>query len=375
MKQVKKSIFWLLILIIGGLGGIIADRYIFPYLSSSDFFSKYKLFRKSAEEVTVINKTEQVFVKEENTVNKVTSKTSSSLVRILAYQENKKINTAQEGIGLIVTSDGLILTANSNFYTKNVKFKITLFDGSSYDGELFGFDSFSNLVFLKINAANLNTASFANSDEIKAGEKIIAFGKNSGEQIFSISSGLIKSFQNSYNLSGKTIASSEKLEGVYLTDLNLDEDFKGGVITDFASQVIGIVSSLEKDGGEEYFAIPANKIKLIIDRAIKKELELSPTLGIYYISLNKANSLIYETQRDSGAMIFTPSLKSSLAIIAKSPAEKAGFKINDVITKINEQEIDLNNPLADVLYQYKKGDTIKITFLRNNEEIVKEVTL
>lgn len=367
-----------MILLVGGLGGLVADRYFFPYLSSSSLFSKYDFLKRSTEDVTVINKTEQVFVKEENTVNKTTGKVSSSLVKIISYQNNssQKNQEVKTGIGLVVTSDGLIITASSNIdIQKDTLYRIVFNDNSRFDGEFFSTDKFSGLSFLKINAANLNTASFANSEDIKAGEKIVAFGQNLGEEFIALSSGLIKGFENNYNLSGKTISSSEKLEGVYKTDINFDSAFNGGFITDFASQVVGIIESLERNGQTEYFAIPSNEIKRVIAKAINNELENAPTLGIYYISLTKDYAEINKLAVSEGALIYTPSLNPGLAIIANSAAAKAGLKLNDIITKIDDQNITATNPLSNVLYQYKKGDTLKITLLRNNEEIVKDVTL
>jgi len=378
MKKSQKVIFWIMILLVGGLGGLIADRYFFPYLSSTSFFSKYDFLKRSTEDVTVINKTEQVFIKEENTVNKTTGKVSSSLVKIISYQKNssQKIQTTKEGMGAVVTSDGLILAVSSNIDTqKDTLYKIIFNDGARFDGEFFATDSFSELSFIKINAANLNTVSFANSDDIKAGEKIVAFGKNHGKQFIALSSGLIKGFENSYNLSGKTISSSEKMEGVYKTDINFDSNFDGGLITDFASQVVGIVESLEKNGQIEYFAIPSNEVKKVIEKAINNQLETAPVLGIYYISLNKDYAEINNLPVTEGALIYTPSLNPGLAIIANSAAAKAGLKLNDIITKINDQAINANKPLSNVLYSYKKGESINITILRNSEEITKNIIL
>lgn len=377
MKPAKKTFFWIMIFIIGGLGGIVADRYFFPYLSSKEFFSKFQFLKRTSEEVTIINKTEQVFIKEENTVNKVTNKTISSLVEILSYQTNARtgLRESKEGVGTIITSDGLILTSDQNIFENEANYKITLSDGTSFDGGFFGLDSFSNLAFLKINAANLNAASFANSDDIRAGEKIIAFGTNTGKDFFSVSSGLVKLFDNQFNLSGKTISSSEKLEGVYQTDLSFDENFNGGVITDFASQIVGIIDSIEEDGEVRYFAIPSNKVKIIIDRAIQQELESNPALGVYYVPIDKNYALVNELEKEKGALIYTPSQKSSLAILSNSPAQKAGLRLGDIILRVNDQEIDADNPLSDLLYQHRKGEKINLTIFRNQEEITKEVEL
>lgn len=87
MSKVKKTFFIIFILILGGLGGIIGNRYLFPYLSTTSLFSKYEFLKKSTEDVTIINKTEQVYVKEETSIEKISSKAASSVVDVLSYAE------------------------------------------------------------------------------------------------------------------------------------------------------------------------------------------------------------------------------------------------------------------------------------------------
>ncbi|MFZ5982459.1 MAG: S1C family serine protease [Patescibacteria group bacterium] len=385
MKNKQKVIFLILVIFLGGLSGVMANQYVFPYLSSSDFWSRYEFLKRGTEGVTVINKTEQIFVKEENTVNKVTSQVSASLVEIISLRKNPAekvfsknksvIPSSQEAVGVIATSDGLIITDKNNLILEGASYKVILFDGSVFEAELFGTDEYSNLAFLKINASNLTVASFANSDDIKPGEKVIAFGKNPGQGIASFGSGLLSYFDETYSINGKTVSSSEKLEGVYKLDIALGGNYVGGVAADFAGQIIGIVGRVEKDGQGDFFVIPANEVKKVIEKSIKKELAQSAILGIYYIPLTKNYALIHDMKQDKGAYVYSPSLQSGLAILSGSPAEKAGLKLGDIITRVNDKEIDWENPLSEILYQKKKGEKMELTLLRNNEEIKIEVEL
>jgi S1-C subfamily serine protease len=378
-KIVFKKIFLIIVVVfLGGLGGIIADRYIFPYLSSTDYFMKHDWLKKAAEDITVINKTEQVFVKEETSITKISNQISASVVGIISYPQTDAKNSARKnttsvgptyGTGLIVTSDGLIMTYEDAINLNNSRYKVVAYDGSSYDAEISGADAYSNLVFLKISAGNLSAVSLGNSDDIKPGEKIIAIGINPGDFSHVYSAGLISNFSPTYNLAGKSISSSDKLEGVFEADLNSEKNYIGGPIVDYTGQVIGVVGTNEADNTQKFFQIPSNKITKVIDRAIKKELDSDPALGIYFIPLTKSYSLVNNLNIDHGALIYSPSGQPGLAIISGSAGQKAGLQINDIITKINDQEININHTLPDLLYQYKKGDLIELVVLRSGQEI------
>jgi S1-C subfamily serine protease len=380
MKNIvfKKIVLIIVVIFLGGLGGIVADRYIFPYLGSTDYFMKHDWLKKASEDVTVINKTEQVFVKEETSITKISNQASASVVGIISYVQIDGKNSLKKGAasieptygtGLIVTSDGLIMTYTDAINLNNSKYKVVTYDGSSYDAEISGKDTYSNLVFLKINAGNLPAVSFGNSDDIKAGEKIIAIGTSLGDLSHVYSAGLISNFNPTYNLAGKAVSSSDKLEGVFEADLNSEKNYVGGPIVDFTGQVVGVIGKNPGDNAQKFFQIPSNKVARVVDRAIKKELDNEPILGIYYIPLTKSYSLVNGLGVDHGALIYSPSGQQGLAMISGSVGQKAGLQINDIITKINEQEISTSLTLPDLLYQYKKGDSVELTILRSGQEM------
>jgi S1-C subfamily serine protease len=384
IKKVSKRITIIIaIMLIGGLGGIIADRYFFPYLSTTDYFKKHDFLKRASEEVTVINKTEQVFVKEDTSISKISSQASSAVVSIISYPATdakmavkKSSNGAavKYGTGLIITSDGLIVTYADAINMGTSKYKVVTHEGNSYDAEISSTDTYSNLVFLKIDASNLAVASFGNSADINPGEKIIAIGAGAANTQYEYASGLVSKFNAGYNLSGQAVSSSEKLEGVFESDLVLNSDYIGGPIIDYAGHVSGIIGVNQISNGQKFFEIPSNKVGLVIDRAIKKETNY-PTLGIYYMPLTQNYALANNLSNTKGALIFSASGQVGLAIIAGSPAQKVGLQLNDIITKVNDQEIDENNTLPDLMYRYSKGDTVELTVLRAGAEMKISVQL
>ena len=383
----KKVLLIILIILIGGLSGIVADRYFFPYLSTSSFFSKYKLLKKAGENVTVINKTEQIYVKEESSIDKLTNQVVPSVVNILSYSDKNAQNSPEyiNGTGEIMTSDGLIMTYATaiipDYFSKqNISidqlgrsFKVITNDGNTYDAKLLALDSWSNLAFLKIDASNLPVISLSDSDEYSPGEKIIAIYNNDSEYQNKFAAGLLNSFSPTYNISGEALSKAEKLEGVFLTDFNKEILSPGGLIMDYSGQVIGITGSTIKNGVVDYFQIPSNKIKTVLEKVIANNLDSNISLGAYYLPITKTISLVNNLSSGKGDLIYSASGQQGLAVIAYSNADKAGLKVNDIITKVDDEEVSLENSLSNILHKYKKGDKAEFTVSRNGKEMKIEV--
>ena len=375
-KSMFKKIFLITgIILIGGLSGIITDRYFFPYLITTHFFSKNEFLKKASENVTVINKTEQVYIKEESSIAGITNQITPAIVNIVSYVENsntshlqKKIIQTSNNTGEILTSDGIII-ANAKIIIPNGKYKIILNNGSAHEAKILGVDKWSNLAFLKITASNLPVISFGNSDEYNPGEKLIAISNNGLEHQNRFTTGLLSSFDPFYNISGEALSKSETIEGVFLSDFSEKILSESSLIIDYSGKAIGITGSTIKNGNLEYFQIPSNKIKLALEKAINNELDSNVFLGAYYLSLNKSLALANDLTNEKGALIYSASGQQGLAVISGSPAEKAGLKIGDVLIKVDNFEINVKNNLSDILYKYKKGDRAEFTILRSGQEI------
>jgi serine protease Do len=369
-KKILRFIFIiLLIFIIGGLGAVFLDFYAIPRLSTMPPFSKYEFFKKATENVTVINKTEQVTVKEEDSVNKVASQAAASTVNIISINNSKNIPQSRQGTGIIITSDGLVATYRDVIIEKDASYKVLASNGSSYDAKLAGVDEFSNLVYLKLEASNLPAIPIANSNDSYPGKKLIVIGNSSGEYQNRFSAGLLSNNDKTFNLAGKTLSSSEKLEGVFETDFGDQGEYIGGPIVNYNSELVGINGSITIDNQKRYFQISSNNLRRSMELAMKNELGTRPTLGIYYIPITKAYSIKNNLNRDRGVLIFSPSGKQGLAIISGSAAEKSGLQINDIIIAVNGQEVNLDNPLSNMLSNYKKGDEVELLIVRAGQEI------
>lgn len=379
-KLIKIITKILAIFMIAFFATIITEHYIFPRISATKVFSKFKFLQKAAENVTIINKTEQITVKEDDSVSTVASKALPAVVNVISIAQNPQISGAtlpnsKNGTGILATSDGFIITYRLSILEKDAKYKVIIYDKSIKDAELVGIDEFSNLAFLKIDGSNLPSISFADSSDFKAGKKLIAIGNSGGDYQNRFSAGLLSNINQTFNIAGKTISSSEKLEGVFETDFDSQKEYLGGPVIDYNGEFGGIIGETTIDNQEKFFEIPASLVKKSLELAIKNELGTRPIFGAYYIPITKKYSIVNNLERDRGALVFSPSGKQGLAIISGTPAEKSGLQINDILIAVNGQEVNLDNPLSNLLSQYKSGEKIELLVVRNGKEIKIEVAL
>ncbi len=390
---IKKAVFFaflaFLILVLGGIGGVIFDRLLVPRLAVNKYFSDRDFFKKTADRVTVINKTEQIVIREDDTVEKIVSQPATAVVNIVALPtitKDAKGNVAALGAaaetvvtttGVLLTNDGLVATySEASFDTAKTKYSILLFDGSIHEAIFVGRDTLTNLSFFRmVDASNTPAIAFANSDDARVGRKLIAIGNTFAEYQNRLAVGLLGNINRIFNLSGKTVASSEKWEGVFEMDLSRPEAFVGGPVIGYNGEMVGIVGTLRVDNVLQSFLIPSNVVRDSLNRVIAGTLEKRPLFGAYYLPITKALALGRGLARDRGALIYSRSGSTGLALITDSPAMKAGLQAGDIIISVNGVEVNLDNPLPKLLARFTIGDTVTLVILRAGEERSVEVKL
>jgi len=365
----------LAIFVIGGVGGVYFDQKVLPFIRTSRYLSKFDFLKHTAENVTVIRTTEQVTIKDGESVSEISSQASNATVNILSLGSQKdpltKLikKTDKAGTGVVVTSDGTIVTYRGAIIEKDATYKIFLHDGSYYDATLLGIDSFTDLAYLKVNAPNLTAISFGDSLTIQPGKKLVAIGNAFGEYQNRYATGLLSNLNKTFNLNGLALASTEKYEGVLEMDFDNQAQYLGGPVINYNGELIGLVGRVVMDGKDHFFEIPSSEIRKSMAFAGDGKFEGRPTMGAYYVSISKEYALAHDLKRDRGALIFSPSGKQGLAILAGSPAERAGLRINDIVTMVNDKAVNLDNPLSNLINQFKKGDSVELTIDRAGVEI------
>jgi len=246
MSKIKRrTLNVFLILIIGGFGGILADQFLLPYLSTIPFFSKIEFIHQTGNGTTIINPTEKIIITENIAIEQAISKISPCLITVQSEQ-NKRITS--QGTGFIITSDGLIITAADLVPVKADKYLIFR-NNYSAEAQVIKRDLEDNLALLKIEETNLPVVSLIDLEDLRLGQRIILIGSELIEDELNkfVNLGIIRSIDT-------TILKVNLIEE--------DELANGGPLINDKGEVIGL-NLIDEKGLIKI--IPVNKIKEFIE--------------------------------------------------------------------------------------------------------------
>ena len=295
--------------------------------------------------------------------------------------DDSNLMEASEGSGVIYNKDGdsAYVVTNNHVVEGSDGLEVVMSDGTKVKGELMGTDAVTDLAVIKISSENVEeVATFGDSSALKVGEPAIAIGSPLGSQYAnSVTSGIISSVNRpiSDSTSGVNISAIQ-------TDAAINPGNSGGPLVNIAGQVIGINSSKIASTSTESsdisvegmgFAIPSNDVVKIIDQLQKDGKVTRPALGINMVDLSSVTS-----QQQEQILGVPSSVKSGVVItnvMNATPAEKAGLKQYDVITKVDGEEVTSATDLQSILYGKNVGDTITITYYRGDKESTAKVDL
>lgn len=291
------------------------------------------------------------------------------------FSQNSSTATA-EGSGVIISSDGYILTNNhvvnssssnsSSFYElgKATKITVTLYnDTTEYEAKIIGTDSETDLAVIKIDKNDLTAATLGDSSTVQVGEWCMAIGNPLGMQS-SVTTGTISA------LNREVTDSDGKIYKVIQTDAAINSGNSGGALVNSNGEVIGINSIKASGTGVEGlgFAIPINSTKSIYSDLIKYNKVIRPYIGIAGIDITDEvikNNPTYKLVKG----VYIRSIEDF------SPAQKAGLKAGDIITKADGTEVDSVEKLNEIKNKHNVGDTMELTINRDGNEQTITVTL
>lgn len=285
------------------------------------------------------------------------------------------------GTGFIISNDGVIVTNRHVVPAGTTNVSVTLSDGTSYDNvEVVGRtsnNSSQDVAFLKIKDLKgkaIVPATLGNSSKVQVGDKVIAIGNALGQFQNSVTSGIISGFGRDVVAGDQSGAqSNESLTDLIQTDAAINEGNSGGPLVNINGEVIGINTAIASDAQNIGFAQPINDVKGLISSVLGEGKLQQPYLGVRYVSLTNDLAKEFDVDVNRGAYITSGSGQE--AIIGGSPADKAGLKEKDVITKVNNIAIGDKTSLTAALSRFKVGDKVTLTIVRDGKTITKEATL
>jgi S1-C subfamily serine protease len=313
-----------------------------------------------------------VTLDESSAIIDVAAKAGPSVVRIYTKGIDPNSATQQEqngvGSGIIFDANGWILT-NRHVVAGSTDLTVQLKDGLEYPATIYGIDTLTDLAIIKIEATGLPAATIGDSDGLKVGELVIAIGSPLGSFDNSVTSGIVSA-------TGRMITTEGgDLRNLIQTDAAINPGNSGGPLLDSTGAVIGVNTAIARDSTGIGFSIPINIASPIMRQAIAGEKLSRPYIGIHYLAINAQTAKENKLPLDQGAWIHTTTSGGGPSVTAKSPAEAAGLKDGDIVTKINDQAIDTVHPLDAILSQFSPGDKVTLSVLRDGTETTIDVTL
>ena len=320
----------------------------------------------------------QLVVQESSAVIDVAKKVSPAVVSITTKTVQPGLfgfgqsQGEAAGTGMIITSDGLILT-NNHVISGSTGVTVFTSDGKQYKGTVVAANATGDYAFVRINAKNLPTVSLGDSSAVQTGQKVVAIGNALGQFQNSVTEGIISGKGRPVQAADSGSSSVESLTDLFQTDAAINEGNSGGPLVNLDGQVIGINTAIAGNAQNIGFAIPINEIKNAISSVKSKGVIEQPFLGVRYIPITADFAGANNLPVSQGA--YVAGSGNQLAVVPGSPADKAGVKEGDIITKIDSQKLDDSHTLTGVISQKKVGDTVSLTILRDGKTITVKAKL
>ncbi|HFI0397947.1 TPA: S1C family serine protease [Streptococcus suis] len=384
----KKLLKFVILFVVGFLGGIGGYYFASSTLTQGNSTSN-QVNTTSVSNVQYSNDTSttQAVEKVQDAVVSVINyqtQSSNSLSSIFGNIESSdELAVAGEGSGVIYKKDGdtAYIVTNNHVVSGAEKIDILLASGEKLSGELVGADTYSDIAVIKIAADKVTTvAEFANSDTIKVGETAIAIGSPLGSVYANtVTQGIISSLSRtvtSQTEDGQTISTN-----AIQTDTAINPGNSGGPLINIQGQVIGInsskiTSSSVSSSGVAVegmgFAIPSNDAVQIINQLETNGKVTRPALGVQMVNLTDLST----SQLEKAGLANTDLTSGVLIVSTQSGLPADGkFEPYDVITEIDGQTIENKSDLQSELYKHQIGDTITVTYYRNNKKMNVDIKL
>ena len=269
--------------------------------------------------------------------------------------------TVAAGTGFIISKDGLILT-NNHVIEDATKIEVSLFgeeDDQTYPAKLIGKDALTDSALIQLTQMPnhpLPEAKFGDSSQMAAGDWVMAIG-NPFNQGWTVTVGVVSAQSRPFTTDGRT---NEMIQ----TDAAINPGNSGGPLLNLRGEVIGINTMIFTNGRAEGnigigFAVPTNTIRDLLPQLTQGKV-IRGRIGLQMTNIPREGFEDFGLKSRAGALV------SSVA--AGGPAEKAGVKPGDVITRFNDKPVQNTTDLQKMVSATKPGTSVNLAVVRNGKE-------
>lgn len=297
----------------------------------------------------------------------IAAKLTPSVVCIQNYQvtqnygfmqtdtSDSSVSPAGEGSGIIMSEDGYIIT-NAHVVEGATSLKVMTSDGETYEAQLIGSDTVTDLAVVKIDATGLTAAEFGSSEDLRVADKVMAIGNPGGHEL---SSSVTIGYVSALNRAIANNTTGYTMEYIQ-TDAAINPGNSGGALINEYGQVVGINSAKISATGYEGlgFAIPIDTAQPIISDLIQYGyVKDRAVLGISGQFIDSMTGRFYGLPQGE-----------YVAQLNSSEAQASGLQVGDVITAIDGQQLDSESTLRSAILSKKPGDTVTLQVYRSSTQ-------
>jgi serine protease Do len=368
--KILAVVLFLLLSIGGGfLGGYYGSK---RNTSSTDLKAQKEVISSESNLISSIAKDVGPSVVSINVMGESTS-------AINPYYRGGSDTQESAGTGIIVSSD-VIVTNRHVVPAGTTSVNVVLSDGTKLDKvTVIGRTNESDpldVAFLKVNdtqGKKLQAATLGDSSKMQVGDKVVAIGNALGQFQNTVTSGIISGYGRDVQAGDSSGQGSvESLQDLFQTDAAINEGNSGGPLVNMNGEVIGINTAIAGGAQNIGFSIPIDDVSNMIKGVLQTGKLQRPYLGVRYISITDDYASANGLSVKRGAYI--PSSAEG-SVVAGSPAEMAGLKAGDIITKVNNTEVNEDNSLSAVLGRFAVGQKVTLTVIRDGKTQTIDVSL
>jgi len=265
----------------------------------------------------------------------------------------KKRKTVSLGSGVIVSPDGYIIT--NNHVIKNAeKIKVILSDKREFDGKVIGTDPKTDLAVVKIEATDLPTISWGDSDSLRVGELVIAIG-NPYRLSHTVTMGIVSAV-------GRANVGIADYEDFIQTDAAINPGNSGGALVNARGELVGINTAIfSTTGGYQGigFAIPSNMARIVMKSLIERGKVIRGWLGVSIQPITPELAQQFQLKEEHGSLVAD--------VVEGGPAEKAGIMRGDVIIEYEGKKVDEPYYLRNMVASTPPGTEVEIKVIRDGQ--------
>ncbi len=261
------------------------------------------------------------------------------------------------GSGVIMSEDGYIIT-NHHVTNSAEELEIALYDGRIFNATVIGADPLSDLAVIKIDASALPTIALGNSDDVRVGQWVMAFGSPLSEDLDNtVTAGIVSAV-------GRTSASLSRLNfsAVIQTDAAINPGNSGGPLVDLRGRMIGINSAIYSRTGTNLgvaFSIPVDVVRNVVTQLIETGHVERGFLGVGFDAVPGALAEALEAPRGSAQV---------RQVTPGSAADMAGIQVGDIVTAVNGEELKDSSQLLSIIGNMLPNTQVEITLIREKEQ-------